>query len=170
MEYLETAQIVSVHGLKGEVRVNLWCDDAEFFESFDVFYAGDEKKEMRVLSARPHKNIMIVKFEGVDSPEAAEALRGTVLYIDKEEVDLPERTYFYDDLLGLEVRDADSGRVYGKLTNIQETGANDIYEVKNGKKSVWIPAIPSVIKKTDLENKVMLITPIEGLMEGLEDA
>lgn len=106
-----------------------------------------------------------MKIEGIDTPEQAQTLRGRVLYMDRNDVELEEGTYFVQDLIGLEVSDADSGEVYGTLTNVTATGANDVYQIKNGDKEYLIPAIPDVVVKTDIEGGKMLIRPIEGLFD-----
>lgn len=167
MEYLEIAKIVSTSGLKGEMRTVLWCDSVEFFKKVKNYYLGrengSEKTEIKVLSARQQKNVMIIKIEGVDTVEKAHALIGKVIYINKEDVNLEEGRYFYSDLLGMSVIDENTGEDFGTVTDIAQTGANDIYEVTKGKRKAWIPAIKSVVKRIDIENKKMYITPIEGL-------
>jgi 16S rRNA processing protein RimM len=160
-QYLETGKIVGVHALKGEVRVDPWCDYPEFLCDFDVLY-DKEHNEIEIERARVQKNIVIMKIKGVDTPEDAAKLRGKVLYMDRDDVELEEGTFFVQDLLGLEVKDATSGQVYGKLTDVRNTGANDIYTVSDGQKEYLIPAIPSVIEKTDIESGVMLINVIDG--------
>ena len=106
-----------------------------------------------------------MKIEGIDTPEQAQTLRGRVLYMDRNDVELEEGTYFVQDLIGLEVSDADSGEVYGTLTNVTATGANDVYQIKNGDEEYLIPAIPDVVVRTDIEGGKMLIRPIEGLFD-----
>ena len=163
--YLEIGKIVAVQGLKGEERVEPWCDSPEFLCEFDTLYFGKEKTPVEIVRSRPHKNIVLMKIEGVDTPEQAQTLRGRLLYMDRNDVELEEGTYFVQDLIGLEVSDADSGEVYGTLTNVTATGANDVYQIKNGDKEYLIPAIPDVVVKTDIEGGKMLIRPIEGLFD-----
>ncbi len=108
-----------------------------------------------------------MKLQGVDTPEAAGRLVGKILYIDRDQVELEEGTYFVADLIGLKVVDADDPeKVYGTLTEVSSTGANDVYHIlfADGK-THYIPAIPQVVEKTDIENGVMLIRPLEGLFE-----
>lgn len=164
-KFLEIGRIVSVQGLKGEVRVDPWCDYPEFLCEFDVLYFEKGKTPVNVVRARAHKNIVIMKIEGVDTPEAAGNLRGKVLYMDRDDVELDEGTYFVQDLIGLEVIDADDGTVYGTLSQVTATGANDVYHIKNGDNEYLIPAIPDVIEKTDIEGGKLLIHKMEGLFE-----
>ena len=165
MEYLETGKIVNIHGLRGEVKIMPWSDSPDFICEFDTLYVGRNKTPMNIVNARVHKNMVLVKFEGVSAPEAADKLRNSIVYIDREDVELPEGTYFIADLIGLEVVDADTDRLYGTVSDIFNTGANDIYEVKCGEKKYYIPAIPQVIIDTDLEGKRITVRPPEGLID-----
>lgn len=109
----------------------------------------------------------MLHLEGVDTVEAAEQLRNQVLYMDRDEVELEEGVYFIQDLIGLEVLDADTGKSYGKLSDVMQTGANDVYEIKDETgKTVLIPAIPDVVQETDLDGGVMRIRPLEGLFDA----
>ncbi len=165
MKLLEAGKIVAIHALKGEVRVQPWCDGPEFLTRFKTMYLNGEP--IKVRSARPSKNIVIIKLEGIDTPEAAQKLVNRILYIDRADVKLPKGTYFVADLIGLTVVDADHPEmIYGKLTDVSQTGANDIYHVlfADGKER-YVPAIPQVVIKTDLEQGVMQIRPLNGLFD-----
>ena len=108
--------------------------------------------------------MVLLKLEGVDTPEAAQALRGRVLWLDREEDTLEEGQYYIQDLIGLSVEDADTGERYGILRDVTETGANDVYHVAfpDGRVQL-VPAIPQVIAKIDIDGGKMLIRPLEGL-------
>lgn len=164
-DFLETGKIVNIHGLRGEVKIMPWSDDAEFICEFDVLYCGGDKKAYKVEFSRVHKNTVLAKFKGIDSPEAANKLRNSIVYINRDDIELEEGTYFIADLIGLEVKDADNGKIYGVVKDVFQTGANDVYEVSNDGKSCYIPAIPDVIIETDLEKKLLLIRPLEGLFD-----
>ncbi|MBQ8514193.1 MAG: 16S rRNA processing protein RimM [Ruminococcus sp.] len=167
-EYLEIGKIVNVHGLRGDVKVMPWCDDPEFLCEFEVLYLGKEHREVVVETARPFKNTVILRLEDCHTVEDAEKLRGQVLYMHRDDVELEEGVYFIQDLIGLQVIDADSGQVYGTLRDVSQTGANDVYEVRDEeqKKSYWIPAIPDVVIETDVDGGVMKIRPLEGLLDA----
>ena len=164
-EFIETAKIVNIHGLRGEVKIMPWSDDPDFFCGFDILYWGKDKKIFEIESARVHKNMVLIKFKGIDTPESANFLRNNIVYIDRNDVELEEGTYFIQDLIGLKVTDADTNEEYGTVRDVFQTGANDVYEVKNGERTVLIPAIPDVIVNTDLENSVLTIRPLEGLFD-----
>lgn len=166
---LEAGKIVSVFGLKGEVKVQPWCDTPDFLCEFDTLYYKSGTP-VEVERARVRKNIVVMKIKGVDSVEEAQKIRNRVLYLDREDVELGEDTYFVQDLIGLKVIDLNSGREYGVLTEVSETGANDVYHIKSESgKMYYIPAIPSVIAETDVEGGVMKITPLEGLFDDAEE-
>lgn len=165
-EFLEIGKIVAIHALHGEMRVQPWCDSPDFFVSFDRFYLSGSPIE--VEAARPHKNIILLKLAGIDTPEAAQKLVGQVLSIRRDQVKLPDHTYFVADLIGLSVIDADNPSVaYGTLCEVSETGANDVYHIRfpDGKVQL-VPAIPQVVISTDLEAGVMAIRPLEGLFDA----
>lgn len=163
--FLEIGKIVSVFGLRGEVKVQPWCDSPDFLCEFDTLYYKSGTP-VSIEQARVQKNLVIMKLEGTDTVEGAQALRGRVLYMDREDVELEEGAYFVQDLIGLEVRDAATDRLYGTITEVSETGANDVYHIKapDGR-MLYIPAIPDVVKETDIEGGRMLITPLDGLFD-----
>ena len=86
-----------------------------------------------------------------------------VVYLNKEDVELPDGTYFIADLIGLSVVDYDTGRIYGKITDVMQTGANDVYTVTSEEGDTLIPAISDVVMETDLEAGEIRIRPLEGL-------
>lgn len=165
--YLEIGKIVATHGIAGEVRVQPWCSSPEFFIQFPQLYFQKGLEPVDIERARPHKNIIVVKIAGIGSVDDAAKLIGKILYCDREQVTLPEGTYFIQDLIGLTVVNAnDPGLVYGTLTDVFETGANDVYQITDGTgANVLVPAIPDVIRKTDLENGRMEIVPLKGLFD-----
>ena len=111
------------------------------------------------------KNTVIAKIEGIDTPEAAEKLRNKVLYMHRDDLELDEDTYFIQDLIGLEVRDADTDRVYGKIADVMQTGANDVYVIKGEDREYLVPAIGDVVISTDIDGGVMTIRPLDGLFD-----
>lgn len=166
--YLEAGQIVNTHGLSGEVRVLPWCDTADFLTQFEGFYFGEgtQYKKAQVLSTG--KGSAVMKIDGVNDIDSAKKLIRGLFYIDREWVKLPEGAFFEQDLIGLSVEDVDSGRVYGVLREVANTGANDIYNVVDGANEVWIPAIEQVIKSVDVSGGKMLIKPLKGLFDDAD--
>ena len=164
-DLLELGKVVAIHALKGEFRLQSWCDTPDFAAGFKKVYL--DGNPVKVCSARPHKNIVIMKLQGIDTPEAAQALVNKVLHISRDQVKLPEGSYFIADLIGLKIIDADNKDVvYGELIEVSPTGANDVYHIRFADgKTRYIPAIPQVIIKTDLKNGIMEIRPLEGLFD-----
>lgn len=162
MELLECGKIVSTHGIRGEVKLNPWCDGPEFLCEFEELYLKDGRA-LVLERARVHKNCVIAKVAGIDSIEEAMPYINAVVYLDKEDVELPEGTYFIADLIGLSVVDYDTKRVYGTITDVMQTGANDVYTVSMDAGETLIPAIPDVVIETDLDARELRIRPLEGL-------
>ena len=164
--FLEIGKIVAVQGLKGEVRVEPWCDSQEFLCEFDTLYFDKGKTPVEIVKSHPHKNIVLMKIKGVDTVEQAQNLRNKILYMDREDVELEEGNFFVQDLIGLSVVDADNGTNYGKLCEVSFTGANDVYHIKGDDGKIrLIPAIPDVVISTDITEGIMKIHVLEGLFD-----
>ena len=164
-QFLEIGQIVNTHGLKGDVRVDPWCDGPEFICNFKKLYKKDGSA-VEIERARVQKNVAVVKIKGVDSVEQADLLRRTVLYVNRDDVQLDEGVFFIQDILGCEVRDADSDALYGKVTDIIKTGANDVYQVTDDDgKNYLVPVIGDVVIATDIDSGVITIRPLKGIFD-----
>jgi len=163
-KYIEAGKIVGTQGLKGEVRVDPWCDSAAFLCKFRTLYYSDGTK-LKVASARVHKNIAVIRFDGVEKVEQAELLRGKIVFIDRDDAHLPEGTNFIQDLLELKVTDADTGEYYGDITDVLKTGANDVYQITKDGKDYLIPVIPDIVIEKDIDGGEVKIRPIKGIFE-----
>lgn len=167
-EYLELGQIVGTHGVRGELRVNPWCDGADFAKKFKtVYYDKRGENSVKVLSCREHGNVMLMRLSGVESVEAADGLRNKILYIKRSDARLPEGTWFIEELIGCTVYDADdSSVVYGKITDVSLTGANDVWHITDEKgREYLIPAIKDVVIKTDVAADTVVIRPLKGIFD-----
>ena len=164
-QYLEAGKIVTTHGIRGEVKIMPYTDYPELLCDFDRLFIGKDHREIGVERSRVFKNTVIAKIEGVDTPEAAEKLRNKMLYMHRDDLELDDDTYFIQDLIGIEVRDADTDEVYGTITDVLETGANDVYVIKGEKREYLVPAIADVVVSTDIDNNTMIIRPLEGLFD-----
>lgn len=161
MELIEVGQIVNTHGIRGEIKINPWTDDIENLLDLDVFYDKDGRA-LKVENSKVHKNVLIVKFKEISTMNDAEKLKGKTIFTEK--VPLPEGRYYIKDLIGLSVFEGDS--LLGTLTDVFNTGANDIYEVRtNDKKHIYLPVIEGVIGDVDLENKKMYVKIPDGLLD-----
>lgn len=118
--YLEAGKIVNTHGVRGEVRIQPWADDAAFLLGFRTFYI--DGAPVPVAHSRVHKGMLVVKFQGVDDVNAAMTLKNRVVSIARADVTLPDGQYFQQDLLGIAV-ETDAGETIGTLREILDCRA-----------------------------------------------
>ena len=155
-ERMEIGKIVNTIGLKGEVKVYPYIDD---FTDIKFVYVNNTRMEIERI--RNKKTVVAIKFKEVNSIDEAEELRNEIIELDDEDApELEEGKYYIKDLIGFEVI-TDEGKVLGKLDDIFNTGANDIYQV--GK--ILLPGIDEVIKEIDTENKKITVHIIKGLLD-----
>lgn len=165
-KFLETGKIVGTHGIKGMLRVQPWCDEGDFLKQFKKLYTDSEgKNSLEIKSVQTHKNVVLMAVKGVNTIEDAEKLRNKVIYIDRKDVDLPDDRYFIDDLIGCSVFDADTDSPLGTLTDVSETGANDVWHITKNNKEYLLPVIDEVIVSVDVEEEIILIRPLRGIFE-----
>ena len=165
-EYLAAGKIVAMHGVRGEMRLKPWSDDASFLSGFRTVYLDEGgKAAKKVLSAKAHGNVTLLRLEGIESVEAAEQLRGQVLYIKKSDAALPAGSYFVEDILGLTAVDEANGAVIGTVSRIEAYPANDVWYINTGEKEYLIPNIPSVVKKIDFDEGKVYLFKMKGLFE-----
>ena len=156
LQFIEAGEIVTTHGVKGEVKVMPWVDGPEILCEFDrCRIAG---KEYEIVSCRIQKSCNLVKLNGVDTMEAAQAMRGKVIELYREDID--DEVIFAAELIGVEVY-AD-GALLGKITDVLDYPGNSVYVV-TGEHEYMIPAVKQFILSTDLETNTMLVKIIEGM-------
>lgn len=154
-ERIKIGKIVNTFGIKGELKVYPYVD---YIDELSKIYI--DNKEYTLSKSRNQKNVVIIKIKGLDDINLVEDFKNKEIEIDR--VDLPklkEGEYYVEDLIGLDVY-TDEGKLLGKLDDIFNTGANDIYQVNN----ILLPAIPDVIKKIDIENQKIIVHIIKGLI------
>ena len=158
-QYIEAGRIVNTHGVAGEVKIEVWLDSPQFLKSFKRCFI--DRREVKLLSARVHKGFLIVKLEGVEDVYAAMALKGRTVFIDRADARLPKGAFFLQDIIGASVVD-ESGSEIGKLVDVMETPASNVYVVK-GEREHLIPAVPEFILSTDADNGIITVHLIEGM-------
>ena len=166
MDLIETGKIVNTHGIKGEVKIIPWTGDPEQLLDFKELFI--ESVSYKIQGIRLHKGSLLVKLKGIDTLEQAEMLKNKIVFAESSSFELEEGEYFFRDLMGMDVIDVDTNFCYGKITDIIETGANDVYEVTEDsekKTKRLVPAIPDCIIDVNLDNKTMKIRPLEGLFD-----
>ncbi len=159
---LETGEIVNIHGIQGQVKIRPWADSPDFLVDFEELYVGDTL--YTVHDARVHKDMVLAKFVGVDTTDAAMALRGKVISIDRDWVELEEGTVFITDIIGLPVFCGEEK--LGTLKDVLTLPANDVYVVR-GKKEYLIPAVSDFLEEVNQEEGFIKVRLIEG-MDGSE--
>ncbi len=156
LQYIEAGEIVTTHGVKGEVKVLCWLDDPEMLCEFDR--CRIDGKEVEMESVRVQKTCNLVKLAGVDTMEAAQALRGKRLELYREDID--EEVIFAAELVGVEV--FSEGVCIGKIKEVLDYPGNSVYVVK-GKYEYMIPAVKEFILNTDMEGNRMEVKLLEGM-------
>ena len=166
-KYLEIGQIVNTFGIKGMVKVKPFTDNIKRFDKLKKVYIENKngRKEYEIEELKYHKEMVLIKFKGIETPEDANLLRESYLMVSRaDEEPLEEGTYYIVDMIGLEV-ETEEGEKLGNLVDIFNTGSNDIYVVKNELgKQILLPAIKDVIKKIDMEKRKMTVHLIPGIM------
>lgn len=165
-QYLEIGKINNTHGIKGELKLTLWCDDIDYLKQFEVLYLDDEgKNSVELLSVRPQKNLAIIRLKGIDTIEQAEELKGKVLYGNRDDAEIDEDANYIADLIGCYVVDIDTEEEYGKVVDVLNYGSCDIYDIESWGKHTLIPAIEDVVKEINTEYKVIRIKAMKGLFD-----
>lgn len=166
-EYFEIGQIVNTSGLKGVIKVKPFTDDITKFNNLKTIYISIKKelKEFKIEQVRFNKNMVFLKLEGIDRVEEAESYRNLYLKIKRDRNEkLEENSYYIVDIIGSKVY-TDFGEELGEIVDIFSTGSNDVYVVKdNLGKQILLPAIKDVIKNVDIQNKIVTVHLLEGLI------
>jgi len=161
------AEIVGVHGIKGWVKLKIFSADPESLADFAPFYDATRKRTFDLLAVQPHGNTYLGVIDGVTDRNAAEALRGTKLYLPRE--NLPdietEDTFYHVDLIGLAAQWPD-GRPMGKVVNVANFGAGDLLEIRPARgASFYVPFTHDIVPDVDMTNKTVTVNPPPGLLD-----
>ena len=164
-DYLMVGVIANTHGVRGEVKVYPTTDDVNRFKKLKEIYMGDEKAPLHIQSVKFQKNMVILGFKEYNSLNEVEGLRNKELFVDRAHaVKLQKDEYFISDLIGMKVV-TDEGADLGELTDVMTTGANDVYVVKTTDgKEVLLPAIKECVLNVDMNERVMSVHIMEGLL------
>lgn len=158
-QYIEAGKIVNTHGVRGEVKIQVWLDSPEFMRRFKTVYI--DSKPVGLLSSRAHKGFLIAMLDGVEDINAAMSLKNKTVYIDRADAPLKKGEYFLCDIIGSRV-ETEAGELVGTLEDILETPASSVYIVR-GEAEHMIPAVPEFVLKTDAENGIITVHLIEGM-------
>ena len=167
-QMLRVGAVIKPHGIRGEIKVWPTTDDPYRFDELSeiILVKGSSEKRIGISSVKYFKNIVILGLSGIDTVESAEALRGADLYVDREHAaPLSEGEYYIGDIIGMEVQDEEAHHL-GTISDVIDTAANDVYVVKlAGRRDLLIPAIKQCIVNVDVENNLMTVRLLDGLMD-----
>jgi len=160
-EIFEIGKIVNVHGIKGEVKIYPYTDNVELFSNLQ--YLIFNNKQNKIKTTRIHKNMALVLFENINNRNEAEKLINIPVFINrKDATPLKEGAHYIQDLIGCIIYE--NNNILGEMVDIIKTGSNDVYVVKTEKNDILIPALKSVVKKIDIDNKKIDVILPEGLI------
>lgn len=165
-DYFRVGVIANTHGIRGEVKVFPTTEDPQRFKGMKeiILDTGSEKKVLEVTSTRFFKNLVILKFKGIDSINDIEKYKGKDLLVTRENaIPLNEGEYYIADIIGATVVTED-GAQFGILKDVLTTGANDVYVVDHEGTEVLLPVIPDCVLERDMERKIVTVHIMEGLM------
>ena len=157
----------SAHGVRGILKVEPWCDSPKVLASQKrVFVAERDGKysERKIVSASVSGSLVLLGLEGISSREDAFSMKNIILYLKREDIPVKRGQMLLQDMIGLDVIDIDTGRVYGKIADITDGARNKIYTVKTDSGNVLFPAVPEFVKEID-ESRGVLIRPIPGFFD-----
>ena len=165
--YLSVGFLRRPHGLHGEIIMDLHTDFPERMKSGRKLFVGDEHKPVTLASVRPHQSGLLVKFKNVETPEDAGMFRNQWVFIKaKGAPSLPAGTIYQHELIGFKVVDENDNPL-GELVEILETGANDVYVVRDDSgREILLPAIPSVILDVETALRLVRVHLLDGLVTG----
>ncbi|TJX16198.1 16S rRNA processing protein RimM [Tissierella creatinini] len=167
MEYTIVGKLINTHGIKGEVKVYPLTDDIERFSYLKSAYIGEGKLPVTIESVKYNKGMAILKFKGYDDINQILKFKDQYLYVDDDnKVVLPDNHFFISDLIGCKVYDMKNIFI-GHIVDVLQGYSNDVYVIKDKEKSkdYLIPAVKAFIKEVNIEEKIIFIDPLEGMIE-----
>ena len=164
-EYIECGKIVAPHGVKGLVKLESWCDSLKVLASRKRVYIlkGGEYVELPVISASVAASTVIMNL-GIDSRESAQAMKGTVVYLHRNDIPVPKGAALISDMIDLSVIDVDTGKVYGTLVEVTDVPQGKLYGIKTDTGMVYLPERPEFVKKIDVDAGIF-VKPIPGFFD-----
>ncbi len=165
-KYIECAKIINTHGCHGGLKLESWCNTPQELASLDKVFLLENGTyvKKKVIKASVFKQFVIAELSDVNDMDAALALKNRILYADRDDFELDDGEFFIADMIGIDVIDADNGKIYGKLTDIINRGASDIYVVDTPNGERMIPAVDEFIVRTDISEGLFVKT-IPGLLD-----
>ncbi len=165
--YLECGKIINTHGFRGAVKLESFCDRPRDLAALPVFWLEEKGsyRSVKVNKASVLGMFVIAELEGVTDEDAANALRGRIVYAAREDLKLPDDAFFLVDVIGLPVRHFETGEELGKILSVDTRGKNALFTVKTPGGEALLPNVPAFVKRVDIEDAVY-VAPIPGLLDG----
>lgn len=165
MQYTAIGKIINTHGIKGELKVYPLTDHVDRFDTLGEAYIGEEKLMVKAIDVKYNKGMPIIRFDGFDNINQVLKYKEEYLYVDDENLtELPEGHYFIFDLIDCKVEDME-GNYIGILKDIIKNPTNDVYVIKDDDNEYLVPAVTEFVKEINMDNKLIRIDPIEGMIE-----
>ncbi len=161
MDILECGKVLNTHGVRGEIKVENYCDEG-FFKKHKALTIGGAA--YTVKSCRPHGAFELLTLEGIDTVEQAMVLKGKAITIPRTQLKLKKGEYLYQDLYGFDVFDTRTQAVIGKLREVLERPAHMVYAIDSPEGEILVPAIAPFHQSVDLDRQVLTIQTIEGML------
>ena len=165
-EYLECGLVQNTHGCRGHIKVESYCDSPEVLRSLPCVYrlVDGQYVAHHILDTGRKQESVLMQLEGIDDMNAAEAIKGEVLYAARADIPMEEGAYFLADLQGLPVIDAENGKEYGRIKEISFVGGRELLVVKTPDGERLLPNVPAFVDRVDVKDGVY-VRPIPGLLE-----
>lgn len=158
-DWMLVGTIAGSFGVRGELKVDLNTDFPDRFQGMETVYVGERHTPWAIRGARFHNGRVLLRLDGIETPEAGDKLRGTELWVPRSEaMPLPEGHYFLDDLLGIEVVSSD-GRVLGPIVDVLRTGSNDVFVVGTGRAAILVPSIRDALREMNIAERRIVVEP-----------
>ncbi|MCM1339466.1 MAG: ribosome maturation factor RimM [Muribaculaceae bacterium] len=169
-KFVSVGKILNFHGIKGEAKIGCSRNQLDFVLSLDSIYIKKENDYVRlnIETSRPHKNMALMKFEGINSINELLEYKGSLLFADETTIreSLDEDEFLIDELVGLDVYDIETGKKLGFVVGVSNNGASDLISVKTSSKKIClIPFVKAIVPEVKISDKKILINNIEGLLE-----
>ncbi|MBP3320261.1 MAG: 16S rRNA processing protein RimM [Clostridia bacterium] len=166
-QYLPVGKFVGVRGLNGELKVDSWMDNPDdFCKLKNIFIKKNNQNILvNIINYRYHKSHILVKLKNICDRTGADEFVNHEIYAHRDNIPKNSDRYFIQDLINCQVIDFSSNKIYGVLSNIFNTGANDIYVIKNNNKEYLVPIIPGTVKDINLDHNKIYISPISGIFD-----
>ncbi len=162
--YLEIAKIINTHGVRGAVKLDPWCDSPETLKKIKTLYFENGTAFSVSNVKMINGGFVVVSLSGIETVEDAVKLKNKILLARREDIPLAKGAHFICDLIGLPVKDAETGKVYGTLSDVIQPALQEIYVVKTETgKSVMLPNVPAFVDHVD--DEAIFVTPIGGFFD-----